>query len=215
MLQNEFSKAMDFRHACKLFDENKKISDENLRFIMEAAHKSPSSFGMEPWKFLVIKNESLKAKLRPFCWDQPQITTCSHFVVLLAKKASWFEKGSPYLDMSFGRRAGGNTEMLKRVEAVFENFKANELKPSVDDWSKMQVYLASANMMTAAAVLGIDSCPIEGFGYSLLEKALKENVKQFDSEKYNIAYAVAFGYRVKEQSKQLRLPLDEVATFVE
>ena len=49
MLQNEFSKAMDFRHACKLFDENKKISDENLRFIMEAAHNSPSSFGMEPW----------------------------------------------------------------------------------------------------------------------------------------------------------------------
>lgn len=210
-----FAEAMDFRHACKLFDDTKKISKEDFNFILEAGRKSPSSFGLEHWHFLVITNDEIKRALRPSCWDQPQITTCSHFVVLLAKKASWFEKGSPYLHMSFSRKAGGNTEMLKRIEAVFENFKANELKPSVDDWSKMQVYIAGANMMTAAAVLGIDSCPIEGFGYSLLEKALKENVKQFDSEKYNIAYGIAFGYRAKEQSKQLRLPLDEVATFVE
>lgn len=210
-----FIEAMDFRHACKLFDDSKKISKDDFTFVLEAGRKSPSSFGLEHWHFLVITNDVVKAALRPACWDQPQITTCSHFVVLLAKKASWFEKGSSYLDASFGRRAGDNIEMLRRVEAVFENFKANELKPSVDDWSKMQVYIASANMMTAAAVLGIDSCPIEGFGYSLLEKALKENVKQFDDEKYNIAYAIAFGYRAKEQGKQLRLPLSEVATFVE
>ncbi len=210
-----FMEAMDFRHACKSFDETKKISKEDFAFILEAGRKSPSSFGLEHWHFLVITNDAVKAALRPACWDQHQVTTCSHFVVLLAKKPSWFEKGSAYLDMSFGRKAGGNTEMLKRVEAVFENFKANELKPSVEDWSKMQVYLASGNMMTAAAVLGIDSCPIEGFGYDLLEDAMKKSIAEFDSEKYNIAYAVAFGYRAKPQTPQLRLPLSEVATFIE
>ncbi len=210
-----FMEAMDFRHACKLFDDTKKISKEDFEFILEAGRKSPSSFGLEHWHFLVITNDAIKAALRPVCWDQPQVTTCSHFVVLLAKNESWFKKGSPYLDASFSRKAGNNIEMLKRIEAVFENFITNELKPSVDDWSKMQVYLASANMMTAAAVLSIDSCPIEGFGYSSLEKALKENVKEFDSEKYNIAYAIAFGYRAKEQTKQLRLPLSEITTFVE
>ena len=83
-MEKTFMEAMDFRHACKVFDESKKINDEDMNFILEAARKSPSSFGMEPWKFLVITNEELKVKLRPFCWDQPQITTCSHLVVILA-----------------------------------------------------------------------------------------------------------------------------------
>jgi len=83
-MKNDFSQAMDFRHACKLFDENQKLSEEEMDFILEAGRKSPSSFGQEPWKFLVITDETLKAKLRPLCWDQPQITSCSHLVVILA-----------------------------------------------------------------------------------------------------------------------------------
>lgn len=76
-MEKTFMEAMDFRHACKIFDETKKISSDDLNFILEAGRKSPSSFGQEPWKFLVITNPELKAKIRPFCWDQPQITTCS------------------------------------------------------------------------------------------------------------------------------------------
>ena len=83
-MQNDFTKAMDFRHACKAFDENKKINDEEMHYILETGQKSPSSFGMEAWKFLVITNEDLKAKLRPFCWDQVQVTSCSHLVIVLA-----------------------------------------------------------------------------------------------------------------------------------
>jgi hypothetical protein len=70
-------------------------------------------------------------------------------------------------------------------------------------------------MMTAAAVLGIDSCPIEGFNYDAFEETLSKNVLIFDKEKYSIAYAVCFGYRAKEQTKQLRLAMDEIVTFVE
>ena len=65
-MKNDFTHAMDFRHACKIFDETKKISDDEIHYILEAGRKSPSSFGMEAWKFLVITNEELKAKLRPF-----------------------------------------------------------------------------------------------------------------------------------------------------
>ena len=82
--KEEFLKSMDFRHACKTFDETKKISDEDMHFILEVARKSPSSFGMEAWKFLVITNDKLREELRPFCWNQPQITTCSHLVIVLA-----------------------------------------------------------------------------------------------------------------------------------
>ncbi len=213
-MRNDFEKAMHFRHACKLFDETKKVSDEDINFIVEAGRMSPSSFGLEHWHFLVISNDDVKAALRPACWNQPQITTCSHFVVLLAKRESFFAKGSPYLDMSFGRRTAGDKEKLETIKGVFDNFTKNELKPSVLDWSKMQCYIASANMMTAAAYIGIDSCPIEGFAYDTFENKLADVVPQFDKSKYAIAYAVCFGYRVNEQPGKHRLPMSEVATFV-
>ena len=83
-MEKTFMEAMDFRHACKIFDETKKVSTEDMNYILEAGRKAPSSFGMEPWKFLVITNKELKEKLKPVCWDQAQITTCSHLVVILA-----------------------------------------------------------------------------------------------------------------------------------
>lgn len=209
-MQNEFSKAMDFRHACKVFDENKKISDEQMRFIMEAARKSPSSFGMEPWKFLVIKNEALKAKLRPFCWDQPQITTCSHLVVVLAAiDAVKVESGIPAL--RFARRA-----MPQEKQDFYLNLYANHLKDtlSTDEktlaWTARQCYIAVGNMMTAAAFIGIDSCPIEGFEKENVEKAL-----ELDTHKYQVAIVLPFGYRVNPQSAQLRVPYDEVVEVIE
>jgi len=210
MLQNEFSKAMDFRHACKLFDENKKISDENLRFIMEAAHKSPSSFGMEPWKFLVITNESLKAKLRPFCWDQPQITTCSHLVVVLAAiDAVKVESGIPM--KRFSRR-----DMPQEKKDFYINLYANHLKETLSSdanvyaWTARQCYIALGNIMTAAAYVGIDSCPIEGFEKENLEKAL-----ELDTSKYQVAIVLPLGYRINPQSTQLRVPYDEVVEIIE
>jgi len=210
-----FVEAMDFRHACKLFDETKKVGSDDLNFILEAGRKSPSSFGLEHWHFLVISNDEVKAKLRPVCWNQPQITTCSHFIVLLAKREQFFEKGSEYLDMSFGRKAAGNDTMREKIKEIFDNFAKKELKPSILDWSKMQCYIASANMMTAAAVVGIDSCPIEGFDYDSFEHTLAQAVPQYDKARYAIAYGVCFGYRAKEQTPKLRLTMEQVATFVD
>ncbi len=83
-MNNTFEDAMNFRHACKVFDDTKKITDEDINYILEAGRKSPSSFGMEPWKFLVITNEELKAKIRPACWNQIQVTSCSHLILVLA-----------------------------------------------------------------------------------------------------------------------------------
>jgi nitroreductase len=209
-MQNDFTKAMDFRHACKVFDENKKISDENMRFIMEAAHKSPSSFGMEPWKFLVIKNEALKAKLRPFCWDQPQITTCSHLVVVLAAiDAVKVESGIPM--KRFSRR-----DMPQEKKDFYIGLYANHLKDTLSSdekilaWTARQCYIAAGNMMTAAAYIGIDSCPIEGY-----EKANVENALELDTSKYQVALILPFGYRINPQSNQLRVPYDEAVEVIE
>lgn len=208
-MQNDFSKAMDFRHACKVFDENKKISDEEMHYILEAGRKSPSSFGMEAWKFLVITNEELKAKLRPFCWDQVQITSCSHLVVVLAGiENAKVESGMP--KKRFTRR-----EMPKETLDFYMDIYGKHLAKTLssDDniyaWTAKQSYIALGNMMTAAAFVGIDSCPIEGF-----EKENVEEVLGLDTSKYQLAVVVPFGYRINEQSSQLRLPFDEVVEFI-
>lgn len=210
-----FMESMEFRHACKKFYEGRKISKNDMEFILEAGRLSPSSFGLEHTRFLVISNRQVKEALRPSCWNQPQINACSHFVVLLSLDERWFESGSSYLEASFARKAGGNSDMQKKVTEVFDNFIKHDLRPSVDEWSVMQSYIASANMMTAAASIGIDSCPIEGFNYTEFLGALKSNITGFDFEGYNIAYAICFGYRANEQTPRLRMDLEDLTTYVE
>ncbi|MCG3671467.1 NAD(P)H-dependent oxidoreductase [Aliarcobacter butzleri] len=210
-MEKTFMEAMDFRHACKIFDETKKISDEDMRFILEAGRKSPSSFGQEGWKFLVITNEELRAKLKPFCWDQPQITTCSHLVIILAAiEAVKPESGIPAL--RFARR-----EMPQEKKDFYNKLYKDHLTvtkvldsdENVYSWTARQTYIAAGNMMTAAAIKGIDSCPIEGF-----EKAKVEEVLGLDTKKFQLSMVLPFGYRINPQSTQMRLPFEEVIEFI-
>lgn len=206
---NEFEKAMGFRHACKVFDEAKKISDEDMRFILEMGQKSPSSFGMEAWKFLVITNEELKAKLRPWCWDQVQVTSCSHLVIILAGIDS-LKPESGEVKQRFMRR-----EMPQESLDMYLGLYANHLQETLSsdkniyEWSARQSYIAAANMMTGAATLGIDSCPIEGFVKDELEKAL-----ELDTTKFQVAMVLPFGYRLNKQPSQIRRPFEDVVEFV-
>ncbi len=208
-MNNDFSKAMDFRHACKIFDENKKISDEEIHFILEAGRKSPSSFGMEGWKFLVITNEALKEKIRPVCWDQVQVTSCSHLVIVLASIDS-VKVESGEVKKRFTRREMPQ-ESLDFYMDIYAKHLAKTLSTdeNIYHWTSKQSYIALGNMMTAAAYIGIDSCPIEGF-----EKENLEAILELDTSKYQVSVVVPFGFRLNEQSSQLRLPFDEVVEFI-
>jgi nitroreductase len=208
-MQNDFTKAMDFRHACKIFDENKKISDDEMHYILEAGHKSPSSFGMEGWKFLVITNDDLKEKLRPVCWNQVQITSCSHLVIILASIDS-VKVESGEVEKRFRRREMPQENLDFYMDLYTKHLeKTLNTDENIYHWTSKQSYIALGNMMTAAAFIGIDSCPIEGF-----EKENVEDVLQLDTAKYQLSVVVPFGYRLNEQSSQLRLPFDEVVEFI-
>ncbi len=208
-MKNEFIEAMDFRHACKAFDKTKKISDEEMHYILECGRKSPSSFGMEAWKFLVITNEELKAKLRPACWDQEQITSCSHLVIVLAGIDS-VKVESGEVEKRFARR-----EMPKESLDMYMDLYAKHLAHTLSSdeniycWTAKQTYIAAANMMTCAAFIGIDSCPIEGF-----EKEKVEEILELDTSKFQLAMVLPFGYRLNPQPEQIRLPFDEVVEFI-
>lgn len=207
-MEKTFMEAMDFRHACKVFDDTKKISKEDLNFILETGRKSPSSFGMEPWKFVVIQNQELKEKIKPFCWDQPQITTCSDLVLIYAS-IDGVKPSSNIPEKRFSRR-----EMPKEKKDFYLKLYADHLEETLSSdknifsWTARQSYIALGNMMTGAASIGIDSCPIEGF-----EKEKVEKIIGIDPTKYQLAVVVPFGYRLNEQSSQLRVDLDEIVDF--
>ena len=208
-MEKTFEEALNFRHACKVFDETKKISQDDIKYILEAGRKSPSSFGMEAWKFLVVTNEALKAKLRPVCWDQVQITSCSHLVIVLA--------GIESVKPEFGevKKRFQRREMPQETLDFYMSIYASHLSDTlssdekIEAWTAKQSYIALGNMMSAAAILGIDSCPIEGF-----EKEKVEEILELDISKYRLSVVVPFGYRLNEQSTQMRLDFDEVVAFI-
>ena len=200
---SEFMEAMQFRHACKRF-RDEKIPAEQFDEVLEFGRMSPSSFGMEPWRFIVIEAEGLKAKLRPLCWDQPQITECSHLLVITADNESVLP-GSDYVETMFKRR-GLPKEALECYLEVYKNHMSPQFhsREAVEAWTHKQCYIAAANMMTGAASLGIDSCPIEGFEKEKVEKALELE------KAFSVALIVAFGYRLTHQPPHHRLPIETI-----
>ena len=208
-MKNEFMDAMNFRHACKVFDETKKISDEDMKYILETGRKSPSSFGMEAWKFLVITNDELKERLRLACWNQVQLTSCSHLVIVLAGIDS-VKVESGEVEKRFAR-SNMPKETLDFVMGLYAGHLKDTLSSdeNIYSWTSKQSYIAAGNMMTSAAGLGIDSCPIEGF-----DKKQVEEILNLDTTKHQLSLVLPFGYRINPQSKQLRLAFDDVVEFI-
>lgn len=204
----DFSDAMRFRHACKKFDPQRTIPDSDFQQILEWGRMSPSSFGMEHWRFKVVQTRELRKQLRKACWNQPQITEASHVIVICALVQD-VEPGQDYVQRIFRRRGlppEAEAAYLKR----YAEFHRDEVAPymSTFAWSAKQCYIALANMMTGAASMGIDSCPIEGFSKKGVEALL-----QLDTAREQVAVVVTFGYRDWEQPAHLRQPLDALAEY--
>ncbi|QIW15646.1 NAD(P)H-dependent oxidoreductase [Pasteurellaceae bacterium RH1A] len=204
------------RCSTRYYDPSKKISDEDFNYILELGRLSPSSVGSEPWQFLVIQNQALRDKLKPFSWGMAtQIDDCSHLVVILAKKNARFD--TPFM-LEVAKRKGLNEEQIQKALEKYENFQVNDLpiahsQQALFDWACKQTYIALANMLTGAAAVGIDSCPIEGFNYAQMNEVLAQE-GLFNPEEYGVSVAVTFGYRSKEIARKSRRPLSEMVTWV-
>ena len=199
-----FLESMKFRHACKVFDENKKISTGEFDFILEAGRLSPSSTGLEQWDFVVVQNEELRQKIREASWNQVQITSCSHLLVILAKVAEVKSVGE-YVEKMIDRREDKAPEMIAARKKFYGDFLEGRFHGDdelVFHWSSKQCYIAAAS-------LGIDSCPIEGFDEAALNKILG-----LDTSKQRVCLMVPFGYRVKPQPKRYRRELSDIVKWI-
>jgi len=218
-IKEDILKAYHFRQAIKEFKEDKEISQEDFEFILETGRLSPSSMGWEPWKFLVVQNKALRQKLQEFSWGaKKQLPTASHFVILLARKANQMVPGSEYLHYMSKEIQNLPEEAEKMKQDFFGKFQENDFdltdERKIFDWVCKQTYIPFANMMTAAAQIGIDSCPIEGFNREKIEAILKEE-GVLDTNEFGVAVMVAFGYKKADLDwPKTRRPLEEVVQWI-
>jgi nitroreductase len=190
------------RFACHAFLPDRAIARDDLDIILEAGRLSPSSFGLEQWKFVVVTKPEEKAALQAACFNQPQVGNASTVVVILAKIAD-LHPDSDYIQKLMAREYPG--EALAPALANYRGFHANT---DVAAWSITQCHIAAANMMTAATAVGLDSCAIGGF--------LADQVKSIlgiDGNRYEIALILPFGYCAEAAHEKLRLPLSELVEY--
>jgi nitroreductase len=218
-MKDRFLNAMKFRHACKVFDESRKISENEFKNILEIGRLSPSSFGFEPWKFLIVQNMELREKLLPMTWGaQGTLPTASHFVIILARKEKSIKFDCDYIDYMMKEVQDLPVEVVEGKRKVFTKFQQSDFSllespRAIFDWSSKQTYLAMANMMTGAAYMGIDSCPIEGFDVAEVTKVLEDDFK-IDTQEFGIATMIAFGYRKDAPARsKTRKSMEEISTW--
>ncbi|WP_426450910.1 NAD(P)H-dependent oxidoreductase [Paenibacillus sp. S-38] len=218
-LKHEILKAYQFRHACKEFDAARQIPDEDFEFVLETGRLSPSSFGFEPWKFVVVQSPELRAKLLPVSWGaQGQLPTASHFVLLLSRTKKDLLAGSAYLQNLMENVHHMPDNVVEMLSSFYKNFQENTSKLLDDDrylqdWAGKQAYIALGNMLTAAAQIGIDSCPIEGFDPEGASKILEEE-GILENGRYALTVMAAFGYRKNEPRPKTRQSLDSVVQWI-
>ncbi|SHF39283.1 hypothetical protein SAMN05444279_13517 [Ruegeria intermedia] len=225
-IRQQILDAFNFRHATKIFDPDRKISDEDFNVILEAARLSPTSFGHEPFRILMIQSPEKRELFREFSWgangmmngSSGQLGTASHFGIILAATDELMRAGSDYLQDHYARVKQLPDEVIEIFNGAYGKFQAEDHKITsgreITDWSGKQAYIVLANMMTAGALMGIDSCPIEGFDMARTTQVLAEDFG-IDTAKWKPAVMFAFGHRAKDPEflKTRRTMQDTVSWF--
>lgn len=217
--KQEILDAFHFRHATKEFDPNKKISEDDFNFILKTGQLSPSSFGFEPWRFVVIQNEQLKEKLAPVALGaHGKLETASHFIMILSRTMKDMKYDSAYLEHMMRDIQKMPDDVYHGMYEFVKKFQENDFNllesdRALFDWASKQTYIALANMLTAAAQIGIDSCPMEGFNQEAINQILQEEGLLEDG-RFGISVMAAFGYRAKNPRPKTRQNIDEIVKWV-
>jgi nitroreductase len=199
---------LNWRYAVKSYDKTKKVSAEDWETLEAALLLAPSSFGIQPYKFIVVTDPELREKLKPAAWGQPQITDASHLVVIAHKKTLTDSDIEHFFDRIVEVR-GGEREAL----TDYENVVKGSAKKAVDGgyievWNSRQAYIALGFLLETAALLNIDATPMEGFDAAQFNEIL-------GLTDYSAVALAAVGYRDAESDwlanlPKVRFPKDEL-----
>ena len=168
---------LNWRYATKQFDPNRKITLTDWATLEEALRLTPSSGGLQPWKFVVITDPAVRAKLRPASYGQAQITDASHLVVFAAKN-NLSEADVDAHIKHIAEVQGAPIEALSPLRGMLVGGIVQSMDEKARDaWARNQVYIALGNLLASAALLGIDACPMEGFDRAQYDEILGSKAK--------------------------------------
>jgi nitroreductase len=205
---NDIVDALNWRYATKQFDPTKKISASDWQVLEEALRLTPSSFGMQPYKFVVVTDQKVKDELIAACWNQAQVAQCSHFVVFARNTDITVESVKQYVEL-IAKTRNVSVESLKPLHGMMSGFISSSTPEKLAEWAARQTYIALGNLMTTAATLRIDNCPMEGIVAADVDRILKLNEKGCSS-----VVACALGYRAADGKyaglTKVRFPKDEL-----
>ncbi|MEO6460302.1 MAG: NAD(P)H-dependent oxidoreductase [Bdellovibrionota bacterium] len=196
---------LNWRYAVKAFDATKKLSDKDWQTLSESLRLTPSSYGLQPFKFIVVKNAELKKKLRAVSYNQSQIEDCSHLVVLTTLKKVSEKHVKDYIRLIAETRAMPVEPLAGLEQMMMGSLVANGQGDKMQPWTQRQAYIAMGFLLETAALIGVDACPIEG-----IEPMKYDEVLGLNSSEFATVAVVALGYRsatdIYQKMKKVRQP---------
>jgi nitroreductase len=205
--------ALHWRYATKKYDPERKIPEETWKALEEAVLLAPSSYGLQPYRALVIKNSGVRAKLRPAAWGQSPVTDASHLVVFAARKEITEEFVDAYMKRVAEER-GVSMEALKDYRSkIIGDVVKGPRAAWAQQWAQRQAYIGLGILLASAAVLGIDATPMEGF-----EPAKFDEILGLPQKGLAATVMCALGYRAADdkyaRSKKVRWAKEDVVVHV-
>lgn len=193
-------KQLHWRYAVKQFDPTQSIPSDIWATLEETLVLTPSSYGLQPWKFIVITNKELREQLKPASWGQAQITDSSHLVVFAIKKNLSVENVDQFIARIAEVRGITPESIDFYRKLILADVIYGPRSLNVNEWATRQVYIALGNFLTSAALLGVDTCPLEGIDPAKYDKLLG-----LPEKGYATVVAAAAGYR-SDEDKYAQLP---------
>ena len=191
--ESQLLAALNWRYATKTFDATKKIPEATWKTLEETLVLSPSSFGLQPYRFLIVKDPAIRAQLQPHSWNQTQVVDASHYVVLAGRTAMTEAEIDLFLDRVVQVRGIPRESLDGYRGMMYGSLLSPGAETRIPHWAALQAYIALGNLMTSAALLGIDTCAIEGF-----VPAEYDAILGLKEQGYAPVVCCALGYRSAE-----------------
>lgn len=185
--------AMHWRYATKAFDRTKSLTEYERQALLTTLRLSPSSYGLQPWKFIVVDDPSTRSALGAFVPpNKSKIEDCSLFVVLARRKMTTADDVSGHVEM-LQRERELSEEALQPFRNMVTDSITSKSASASDSWNARQVYVALGCAVASAAMLGVDACPMEGVNAEGYDETLGLTGSEFTT-----TVAIAFGHRAED-----------------
>lgn len=210
---SQLLQALNWRYATKRFDPARKIPDQTWNALEQALLLAPSSYGLQPWRFVVVQDKPTREKLREASWNQPQIVEASHLVVLARRTSMARADVDRYLERIAAVRSVPRESLADFARMMLSTIESPPPGMDLAVWTSRQVYIALGFFLSACAMLGVDACPMEG-----IEPARYDQILGLPAQGFNACVVATAGYRSAQDPvaalQKVRFPVEDVVRRV-